>query len=307
MKYFQNTAYLLVAHGSRDPRPQAAMNRLAHLVRERMKSPYGIQKGAVLSLSDYRSDTPETGLTRSFGVKTSLYSLSSRPKTEPPQPDPIVGTANLELGNFPLSQQIVDFGQRVCGAGIRRVRLAPLFLQRGVHVVEDIPAEVEQARQQLGKRLALEVCAPLGSHPGLKTLLQRKMSQTSADCTVLMAHGSRRPGGNRPVEYLAREMGLSLAFWSVQPELENQVVQAIQSGYQRIAVLPYFLFAGGITDAVTRLTEDLAERFPKISIRLLTPLGANPELAKLVADLVSKRTVEGSVTRLPIRRAALRY
>ena len=59
----------------------------------------------------------------------------------------------------------------------------------------------------------------------------------------------------------------------------------MQQGHQRIAILPYFLFSGGITDALTQRMEELAERFPKVTFRLLPPIGASRDLADLVIDL----------------------
>ncbi|NEP55057.1 MAG: hypothetical protein F6K65_42260, partial [Moorea sp. SIO3C2] len=54
----------------------------------------------------------------------------------------------------------------------------------------------------------------------------------------------------------------------------------------RVTIFPYFLFPGGITDAVTHLTEELAERFPRTTFRLLPPLGATADLADLIVESV---------------------
>ena len=304
MSAFQSTAYLLVSHGSRDSRPQAAMDRLAHLVREELlerrhqssppvNTPQGKQKSIFLKPSKLplRQDVQSTPQT--LNSKGSLM--------------PLVGTACLEFGFLPLSQQISAFCQRVEAAGVKRVRIVPIFLLKGIHVMEDIPTEVEQARLQKSTQITIEVCPHLGNHPLLRQVLQKRVHEAAVDALLVLAHGSRRPGGNYAVERLARELQAEMAFWAVPPSLEHQVVQMIQLGHQRLAILPYFLFPGGITDAITRLTEDLAERFPKVNMRLLPPLGATREIASLITDLAVHGTAYGSLAALPMPLMALRY
>ncbi len=197
---------------------------------------------------------------------------------------PVVGTAVLEAGALPLHRQILDFSRRAQAAGVQRVKIIPLFLLAGVHVMEDIPSEVEQARLAL-PGLTLEVTPHLGSHPGLRGLLRAKLSAASSEAVILLAHGSRRPKGNEAISAMARALGGAAAFWAVPPSLESQVIHHMQTGVQRLAILPYFLFQGTITDAVTHHTEELAERFPSLSFHLLPPLGPSADLARLVVDL----------------------
>jgi len=254
------------------------MFRLAQLVRERLQSQHNYRRSdrsTALDSSALASWT-EVGQPHVSGV--DAYPL-------------LVGTASLECGLLPLHQQIVEFSQRVRRTGIRRVKLVPLFLLRGVHVMEDIPAEIAQAEQGLATQIQLELCPYLGSHEHLSTLLGRRVARLSCDRTLLLAHGSRRSGGNYSVETMAKRLGATAAYWSVPPDLETQVIALIQSGCQRLAIVPYFLFAGGITDAITQLTEELAERFPKVTFRLLPPLGATSELADVIVNLVDDHQI----------------
>ncbi|HEY9878548.1 MAG TPA: hypothetical protein V6D29_08835, partial [Leptolyngbyaceae cyanobacterium] len=63
-----------------------------------------------------------------------------------------------------------------------------------------------------------------------------------------------------------------------------------------------------ITDAITRVTEELAERFPKISFRLLPPLGATPEIAQLVTEIaLNCCPQESEMVIKPMKRTALRH
>ncbi|WOD39566.1 sirohydrochlorin chelatase [Nodosilinea sp. E11] len=318
-----STAYLLVSHGSRDPRPGQGMERLAQFVR----SPEAGLWGGCTHPSD-RPDFRLETKRRSAGVGASLRRATASDGLRPAasgltfteagifrnrvsQPEtvsgPLVGTACLEAEALPLHQQIITFSRRAHAAGAQRVRLVPLFLLAGVHVMEDIPAEVERAQQALPD-FALEVCAHLGSHPGMPGLLHHKLRTTTTEMLILLAHGSRRPGGNDSICSLAQALGGTAAFWAVAPSLEAQVIQQMQSGVQRVAILPYFLFAGSTTDAITHLTEELAERFPPMGFHLLPPLGPSLDLARLVVDLALDQVPPKAQQALvPMQRVAFRH
>ncbi|QQE64070.1 hypothetical protein GFS31_07430 [Leptolyngbya sp. BL0902] len=277
---FPATAYLLVYHGSRDPRPGQAAERLAQLVREQLNSPHG----TTVSSSPPLPGTPLSPFER---LPAAMYGSGLAAASQPRRAmaDPIlVGTACLETGALPLHQQIVKFGRRAAAAGATAIRIVPIFLLRGVHVLRDLPAEMQMAQRSLPD-LALSLTPSLGDHPGLRHLAQERLQTTTAEAWLLLAHGSRRPEGNRAIQTLAQSLGGAVAYWAVPPHLETQIIHLIQQGVQRLAILPYFLFTGTTTDAITQRTEELAERFPGLGIHLLPPLGPSPALAQLVADL----------------------
>lgn len=224
----------------------------------------------------------EQGFSQQF---TASIVTATRSQAIESAPIPVVETACLELGSATLQTQICQFAQKTRAAGKTEMRIVPLFLLQGVHVTEDVPAEVEAARLQLTNFCRLTLCSHLGNHPGLFHLLNEKMGKAASQAFLLVAHGSRRAGGNKQVEAIARQLNATVAYWSTPPSLEDQVIELMQQGHQRITILPYFLFAGSLTDAIMRRTEELAERFPKVAFRLMPPLGATRELAGLVADL----------------------
>jgi len=206
-------------------------------------------------------------------------------KSEKNIPPPLVGTACLELAPVPLHEQIREFGDRALKYGYNRIEIVPLFLLPGAHVMEDIPAEVAIAQKTLG-RLKLELKPHLGTHPGLVRLLAKKQATTKAEAGILLAHGSRRAGAKQPVEAIAQQLGVVSAYWAVPPSLASRVQELVTAGHQQIGIIPYFLFAGGITDAIAQSVEQLQGQFPAAEIRLAEPLGASQELALLILDLV---------------------
>ncbi len=289
-----STAYLLISHGSRDPRPQEAMNRLADLVRAHLEAAQEFSGESALSASSLRvSEEPLAAefirqeISPPYLGKTTLLTRPRREMTPASPCQVIVGTACLELAPLSLSEQIYQFARRLKAIGIKELKLLPMFLMSGVHVLEDIPSEVEAAKALLkDDSLELTLCPHLGSHSKIADVLSRRLAAVPAEASLLVAHGSRRPKGNQAIRRLAQRLGTQVAYWATPPDIETQVIELMQQGCQRLTILPYFLFAGGITDAIVHRTEELAERFPKVNFRLLPTLGATDEIADLAIELV---------------------
>jgi sirohydrochlorin cobaltochelatase len=236
-------AYLLVSHGSRDPRPQIAVTQLAQ------------------QLSSWLSE----------------FSAVESPI--------LVATAQLELADKPLHIQISDFAHNYPEIGITRIVILPLFLIPGVHVMDDIPAEVAIASREIDDRVKLIVAPFLGSHSDFTNLFAQNRSGLPSQ-SIILAHGSRRSGGNAIVEQLAINLDLKAAYWSVTPSLPERVAELVATGATEIGILPYFLFAGGITDAIESLVAQLRQQYPQVRSILGEPIGNSPELVSTIAKIL---------------------
>ena len=281
-----STAYLLISHGSRDPRPQEAMNRLADLVKQHLETNLERHPQSFAAARDAEAIPSRTSLDRR---EKGAVSVITKPRLEiapPANSEVIVGTACLELAPLSLSEQICEFSTRLIAAGIQELKLLPVFLMSGIHVMEDIPEEIAAAREKLGNSITLTLCPHLGSHSNISKVLANRLASVPAEGSLLVAHGSRRPKGNKAIKGLAKRLNTAVAYWATPPDIETQVIDLMQQGCQRLTILPYFLFAGGITDAITHRTEELAERFPRIKFRLLPTLGATNEIADLAVELI---------------------
>lgn len=199
---------------------------------------------------------------------------------------PLVGTAILELADTALHEQIQQFASTAVAGGCNQIQLLPLFLLPGVHVREDIPAEVTLAQQKLGTAVGLNLRSHVGAHPGLGRLLASQWSGVDRDAKILLSHGSRRVGGNQPVEVVAQELGAMAAYWSVPSTLEEQIKVLVARGHKQIGILPYFLFPGGITDAIAQKLDILQTEFPTVKLTLGEPIGTSDILANLIVDLI---------------------
>lgn len=262
------TAYLLVAHGSRDPRPQIALERLTYLVGQNLAE-----------LATTRTSTEE------FTVLAQQTPLVRHPSAVLSKPTVSVLSANLECQSLPLHRQIPQLIEPLMAQGITEVKILPLFLAAGVHVCEDLPAEIHQAQSILGSRCRLTPLPYLGSlpllAPWLETWFQQYQTQPQAQ-RILLAHGSRRPGGNRAIATLAQSLNAQVAFWKTEPSLEQVLTQITATN--QVVILPYFLFAGGITDLIQAKIQQLQPNYPGLKLQLGEPLGPNPILASLIAE-----------------------
>jgi len=260
------SAYLLVTHGSSDPRPQAGVEQLAQLLCQKLRV-------------EILAKTQELKNTEVL-TNSSVNVVTVR--------EPLVGTACLELAPLPLHKQIQQFGKYASSAGFKHIQILPLFLLPGVHVMEDIPTEVTKARHNFSSEITIEVRPYLGFHPQISQLLTSNLNGFNADAWILLSHGSRRQGGNYPVEVLANQLGALVAYWSLPPSWESQAKNLLIKGKRRIGILPYFLFSGGITDAIAQSVNQIKQEYPAVQFYLAKPLGANSELAELIWDLTRK-------------------
>ncbi len=240
-----SSAYLLVSHGSRDPRPQIAVNQLAQELSQWLQ-----QSSPLLNIH--------------------------------------VGTAQLELGDQPLHVQILEFAR---SHHVQKVIICPLFLLPGVHVMEDIPAEVAIAQGEGG--LTVVVTPFLGAGEDLGDMFAHQRL-TMPERVILLAHGSRREAGNHPVEQLAQRLAVKNAYWSIpqggrsanEPSLTDRAIEYIEAGATEIGILLYFLFAGGITDAIGKSVEELRQKFPHVKFSVGAAIGDSPELIGTIGKML---------------------
>jgi sirohydrochlorin cobaltochelatase len=231
-------AYLLVSHGSRDPRPQMAIDRL-------------IQQ---------------------------LHGLLPAPQ--------LIASAQLELAELALHAQINNFASKCELQGYDRLQILPLFLISGAHAIEDIPAEVSLAREKIGDRIEIAVLPFLGTHAAFTNSIAPTDTNPSS-WEIILAHGTRRAGGNAIVEELAARLDRVAAYWSVAPSLAERVAEAIATGANEVTIWPYFLFAGTITDAIAASVAELQQQYPQVKLNLAAPIGDRPELVAAIASILA--------------------
>jgi len=208
---------------------------------------------------------------------------------------PLLEVGYLEVHPQPLHEQIANFADRAEQQGIKHIQLLPLFLLPGVHTIEDIPEQVAIARNQIPSKIALEIRPYLGTHATeLSRLLMSQMTavktQPPATVWILFSHGSRRPGGNESVEAIAHRLAnlsgveVVTAYSFVPPFLSDQVAQLWPS-HRRMAILPYVLFPGELTQAISGSVTELCQTFADLQVNIAEPIGPTVDLAQLIMSI----------------------
>jgi sirohydrochlorin ferrochelatase len=114
---------------------------------------------------------------------------------------------------------------------------------------------------------------------------------------VLIAHGSRREEANAELRQLAASIGERRSEFLVVPAFlelaEPSIPVAVQAclaqGAREVRLFPYFLSAGvHVTRDLERFRQQFAAEHPDVEFRQLPPLGAHPEIARIVLDLLSE-------------------
>lgn len=251
-----SSAYLLVYHGSRDPRHRQAVETLAHLFRQQIN----IQESLV-------------------SVHSSIHNATVL--LNEPQ-NPLVEIASLELSSIPLHQSISEFAQQAHAVGLNHLQIFPLFLLPGIHVREDIPREITKAKQNIPETIQIHLNPYLGASPELIPLLSQQFEKVPLDARILLSHGSRYPGSHQAVEAVSDKLDAIPAYWSVAPSLETQLQTLIAQGAKKIAILPYFLFTGGITEAIAQQVQQFQQTYPQSQLILSEPIGATETLARVI-------------------------
>ena len=256
-------AYFFVIHGSRNPETKMAAEQLKHLLIKKIESRTAIK------LSGLKGNLPSSNLEN---IHLLDYSQT-----------PLIEIAALELAPLPLNKSLVSFAQKASSLGFNRIKVVPLFLAPGVHVSEDIPLEISSAVKQVNNLVTIELSAFLGKYSEMIRLLTDKFSDLSAQTRILVAHGSRIPKVADYYQNLADRVDAVMAYWSTAPSLEEQLEVHFRAEKTRIAILPYFLFPGKITQTISAKVASLQAKYPQAELLLGQPLGATEAIAELIA------------------------
>lgn len=194
----------------------------------------------------------------------------------------------LECHSLSLHQQIEQIAQQIApelpDSNPTQWVIVPVFLLAGTHVMQDIPAEISLAQHHLQQQVQLTVTPHLGSQPGLRSLISARMASVPVTDWILLAHGSRRAGANQCIEELAKSLGAIAAYWSTAPNLNTRLQEFSDAGVHQVGIFPYFLFSGGITEAIAQTISQSSQ--PPLSLTLTEPLNATAELADLLLKLI---------------------
>ncbi len=198
----------------------------------------------------------------------------------------------LELSSPPLR----DAAARLA-SGHPVVDVVPLVLVAAGHSKGDIPAALarETARHP---GLSFRYARPLGPHPDLLADLADRLaavvdrSRWESTAVLLVGRGATDPDANAEVAktsrllYEGRGIGtVETCFVSLaRPDVPSALDRTARLGFERIVVLPYFLFAGVLPDRIAEQARVWGAEHPDVDLRLAGVIGPSARLAGLVAQ-----------------------
>ncbi|MGA1409718.1 MAG: sirohydrochlorin chelatase [Prochlorotrichaceae cyanobacterium] len=195
----------------------------------------------------------------------------------------------LELSDRALHEQMIAIVEK---EACPTLKILPLFLQPGTHVLEDLPAEIAKAQAYLGSDRGischLQPLPYLGSDPSLLSTLQ--IWCTPPQTWILLAHGSSRPATQTFFADLHQTLGTHPAYWHHPPALSDTVRTVVAAGSTQIGVLPYFLFPGKIPDTLLQTLQTLKDQYRHVEFSDRPLLSQQPGFAAWIAQLLCRIT-----------------
>ncbi len=108
------------------------------------------------------------------------------------------------------------------------------------------------------------------------------------DVVLLIGHGSKDPEGNEEFAAFAQKAGARHCMLEyTEPSIPAAFAQLDAEGVDRVAAIPYFLFAGGhVKRDIPRIVEEQRKKHRRMEIRLGRHLGIEERLLRATADRV---------------------
>ena len=199
----------------------------------------------------------------------------------------------LELAPPPIQDAVA----KLVAAGYVSIDVVPLVLVAAGHSKGDIPAALERERRR-HPGLVFRYGRPLGPHPLLLADLEERLLAVSPrerwidTAVVLVGRGATDPDANAEVAKTARLLlegrrigTVETSFISLaSPGVPAALDRARRLGFEKVVVLPYFLFAGVLPDRIVAQTAAWAQAHPAVEVRTAGLIGPSERLAALVRE-----------------------
>lgn len=228
----------------------------------------------------------------------------------------IVTHGYLEFATPTIDEAI----REAIAAGSRRVVMVPALLLAATHIKNDMPSELATLKRE-HPGVEFHFGAPSDLHPLLLRLCQRRVVTAEASspktvrrsdsCLVVVGRGTTDPDANSDICKLTRMieegMGFGASFvcysGTAKPLVMDGLIAAARLGFERIVVLPYFLFDGVLVKRISSAADALQERCPEIEVLKASYLGVDPD----VADMFLERAREGAEGRAVMNCSLCKY
>ncbi|MFJ3054785.1 precorrin-8X methylmutase [Herbaspirillum sp. NPDC087042] len=215
---------------------------------------------------------------------------------------------------------IADAAAACVAEGATEVAVVPGVLLGARHAKNDMPAEL-LALARAYPQVDFHFGAPMDLHPLLLQLAQQRVVEAEAQseeiihrqdaCLVLVGRGTTDPDANGEVAKLARMLQEGMGFGGVKvcfsgtatPLVREGLSQAAGQGWQRLVVLPFFLFDGVLVKRIYAAADELVQREPGVEVLKASYLGVHAH----VADVMLERAAEAVEGRAAMNCSLCKY
>ena len=196
---------------------------------------------------------------------------------------------------------IPDGLKRLAALGAKTVIAVPGLLFSARHAKTDIPTIL---RDSAPPGVEIRYADPLGFDPKLLRAAADRIEEAETSSTasvtreetllMLAGRGTTDAEANGDLAKLTRmlwqgmEFGLGATCYSgiAEPQPAAALEQAVELGYLRIVVMPYFLSTGALVDRVYAATDEAAARHPTIEFVKASYLKAHPLIVEVFSDRI---------------------
>lgn len=224
--------------------------------------------------------------------------------------------ARIGAGFLEFAEPHVDDAlDSLVAEGARHVVAVPVVLLAAGHLKNDGPDLLQRARLrhpavtfdygrdlgvhsttlEIATEMASETLARIAGKPFSVTGTSATV-RTDASAVILVGRGSTDPDANSDLYKVARLLsdgrGLPLvepAFVSLAPpSVAEALERARRLGADRIAVVPYFLFSGVLSERIAGQAAAWASDHPGIAVTCTGAMGPDDRLARLIVERYSE-------------------
>lgn len=199
----------------------------------------------------------------------------------------------IELANPPITDAVAE----LTALGHREIVVVPLVLVAASHSKGDVPAALLREEARL-PGLSFRYGRPLGVHPTMVSLLDQRLTavvppgERTTTAVVVAGRGATDPDANADVAKIARLLWEGRDWPIVEPAFISLTTPSVPEamercrllGAVRIAVVPYFLFAGVLPDRVVLQVQEYAAANPDLAMRVAELIGVDDAVAELVLE-----------------------
>ena len=81
------------------------------------------------------------------------------------------------MNNKSQRQNLGEAIDKVVAQGAERIIIAPVFITNGLHIREDIPADIEEAKKRYGEKVEIIFARYLGADPKIAEIVEQRIKE----------------------------------------------------------------------------------------------------------------------------------